>query len=95
MLNLFIVSLLRGAPYVESHDSPGHPQMPGRSWRAGQAPRRIAQHPEQGGPLPLPALTHQSPEIGKGKKTNFPFHSAFTIFAKNGVFSKDEEMPAK
>ncbi len=30
-------------------------------------------------PLQLPALTHQSPEIGK-EKTNFPFHSAFTIF---------------
>ena len=45
-------------------------------------------------PLQLPALTHQSPEIGK-EKTNFPFHSAFTIFAENGVFSKDEEMSAK
>ena len=46
------------------------------------------------GPLPLPALTHQSPEIGKGKK-NFILHSAFTIFAKNGVFSKNEEMSAR
>ena len=96
----------------------------GRCLQAGQrhGPRRIAQHPEQSGPLPLPALTHQSPEIGKEKnkfsfslgfhyisrlaaanigcasekeKTNFPFHSAFTIFAENGFFSKDEEMPAK
>ena len=38
MLNSFIVSLLRGAPYVESHDSPGHHQMPGRSWRAAAWP---------------------------------------------------------
>ena len=45
-------------------------------------------------PLQLPALTHQSPEIGKEKK-NFILHSAFTIFAENGVFSKDEEMPAR
>ena len=41
------------------------------------------------GPLPLPALSHQSPEIGKEKK-NFILHSAFTIFAYYG--GEDGEM---
>ena len=29
------------------------------------------------------------------EKKNFILHSAFTIFAKNGVFSKNEEMSAR
>ena len=66
---------------TEFFREPGHPQMPGRSWRAGQAPRRIAQHPEQGGPLPLPALSHQSPEIGK-EKNKFSFSLGFHYISR-------------
>ena len=44
-------------------------------------PRRIAQHPEQSGPLPLPALTHQSPEIGKGKN-KFSFSLGFHYISR-------------
>ena len=61
---------------------------------SGMARGELRSTLSRAGPLPLPALTHQSPEIGKGKK-NFILLSAFTIFAKNGVFSKDEEMPAR
>lgn len=47
------------------------------------------------GPLPLFGAHAPVTRNRKREKTNFPFHSAFTIFAENGVFSKDEKMPAK
>ena len=81
MLNSFIVSLLRGAPYVESHDSPGHHQMPGRSWRAGQAQRRIAQHPEQSGPFAA-AGAHASVARNRKGKNKFSFSLGFHYISR-------------
>ena len=59
----------------------------GRCLQAGQrhGPRRIAQHPEQSGPLPLPALTHQSPEIGK-EKNKFSFSLGFHYICREWLF---------
>ena len=61
-------------------------------WQAGQrhGPRRIAQHPERSGPLPLFGAHALVTRNRKRKKTNFPFLSAFTIFAYYG--GEDGEM---
>ena len=62
---------------------------------SGMARGELRSTLSRAGPLPLFGAHAPVTRNRKRKKTNFPFHSAFTIFAENGVFSKDEEMPAK
>ena len=62
---------------------------------SGMARGELRSTLSRAGPLPLPGAHASVARNRKRKKTNFPFLSAFTIFAKNGVFSKNEEMSAR
>ena len=60
--------------------------MPGRSWRAGHGPRRIAQHLEQSGPLPLFGAHASVARNRKGKKefySSLGFHYISRLAAAN------------
>ena len=67
---------------MEFFREPRHHQMPGRSWRAGQAPRRIAQHPEQSGPFAAAGAHASVARNRKRKKNKFSFSLGFHYISR-------------
>ena len=89
----YVLFVFKTTPISRAYDSTTQTvyKAPGSGMARGELRSTLS----RAGPLPLFGAHAPVTRNRKRKKTNFPFLSAFTIFAENGVFSKDEEMPAK